>query len=546
MQKNPSTLKVQNRSPGSHVNAVAQRLSPTLPTRSLTQRIPPKVPSKPAIQLCHSAPNSINPKPFPALPSRPVARVQSHKYLYNGEALTLPAFVFKCSTIIPLQILVQKGYHGGDESYSIATGDVYNVHFVKRTKVVVLQDENGLTFTVPLNSAIQFAPIYNPGNRPREALQGSTFERVLDIMAQVALPRVVKATKSHIRVDSKSTIEQNELFVVKKILHTSLRKKALQVYSVTLNEEKLLLSDSVGGFTTDPYAIRLYLPDIINHFLGDFPLDVQVIRTDADLEDNFPHHLMSEVSTLTGTDSETSLIASTDWSPNVKVTDEDDILIEIPIDLPVEVIVCQLDELKESYLYAHTKKLFERFDPCRLHSIKSQVVRKGFEKEGMELQMPESIYDETHSSSHNLKRTPSLLKYQPASGSEVGNGVVPPLPTLKARQLSLPSELEYSCPYDHLHLHTYQSLKEVCPKPSSEYQVTISTNKSQKESGSKKPALPNAASPASNTQMEQLSLRVGMLEKEVSELHSEILKLRKQGIIIVIISFKYFLLLDMY
>ena len=167
---------------------------------------------------------------------------------------------------------VKKGYLGGDEKHSIATEDMYNVHFVKRTKVAVLKDRRGASFNIPLNSAVQFAPVFTSTNVPRD--KSPTFEKVSDIISLKVLPKVVRATKPHVRVNPKTTIEKFEVFVVLGVVSLSVRKKVLKVFSMTCNHHKLLLPDSAGGFSTEPSLTYLYLLEIIEHFMSDFPLQV--------------------------------------------------------------------------------------------------------------------------------------------------------------------------------------------------------------------------------------------------------------------------------
>ena len=114
---------------------------------------------------------------------------------------------------------------------------------------------------------------------------------------------------------------------------------------------------------------------------------------DGDMSRELPNYLTREVATLTHIDSETSLIASTSWGENETVLEEDQMPLDIPIDLPIEVVVQAADDLKEPLLSDYTKKLFEKFDPCRIRVLRSRNIRRGFEKEGMELERPDRIYD---------------------------------------------------------------------------------------------------------------------------------------------------------
>ena len=59
--------------------------------------------------------------------------------------------------------------------------------------------------------------------------------------------------------------------------------------------------------------------------------------TDTDLSNELPFYLTHEVATLSHLDSETSLIASTSWGEEENVSEEDQLPVEIPVDLPIEV-----------------------------------------------------------------------------------------------------------------------------------------------------------------------------------------------------------------
>lgn len=436
-----------------------------------------------------------------------------------------------------MQMTVKKGYHGGDERHSIATDDVYNVHFVKRTKVVVLRDRRGATFNVPLNSAVQFAPVFNPNNNQKEAMQGLSFEKVSDIMTQNPLPKVVRAMKPHIKVDPKATIEQFEVFIVQRIVSVGVRKKVLQVYSMTCNKEKLLPSESVGGFTTEPRLTYIYLPDIIEHFLNDFPLEVQVVMDDGDISEELPYYLTNEVASLTHIDSETSLIATTHWGKNDQVSEDDKMPIDIPVDLPIEVAIQHPDDTREEDLSVNTRRLYEMFDPLNIRSLRSRHIRRGFEKEGMELQRPERVYDLPDV----CFKKRSSPKCQDSAGTAARNGTALPAPKSKPRSIQSVSPHPRSKPAtqpppgnsDSKHPQTYQPLVMHTQLPPKSMYTTLAQQRPPPEAlttsprGGRKTSpshSPSSSSPLPD--IEVVVARVEVLEREVYALRSEIAKLR--------------------
>lgn len=505
----------------------------------------PKINTSPLFRpKLHSSPSppapaspSLSKLDTPAVASKPDKQPggKDESTIEDRGPLSLTEFVLKYSTLLPIQMTVKKGYYGGDERHSIATDDVYSVHFVKRTKVVVLRDRRGATFNVPLNSAVQFAPVFNPNNNQKEAMKGLTFEKVSDIMAQNTLPKVIRAMKPHIRVDPKATIEQFEVFVVKRIVSVGVRKKALQVYSMMCNKEKLLPSDSVGSFTTEPQVTYIYLPDIIEHFLSDFPLEVQVVVGNGDISKEIPYYLTNEVASLTHIDSETSLIATTNWGKRDQVSEEDQMAIDIPVDLPIEVDIHHPDDTREEDLSVNTRRLYERFDPKNIRSLRSRHIRRGFEKEGMELQRPERIYD-VPDVCFTKRSSP---KRQDSVGTAARNGAMLPASKSKPRSIQPVSPRPRSKPvtqpppgnsdsksYQPLVMHTqlpptsmYTTPAQQRPPPEA---LTTSPRGRRKTSR-------NLSSFSSSPDIEVVLARVEVLEREVYALRSEIAKLRSLG-----------------
>lgn len=455
------------------------------------------------------------------------------------ETLTLTNFTLKYVQSLPLQISVVKGYYGCDERHSIATGDVYNVHFVKRNKVALLKDSGGKIHRIPLNSAVQFGLIFHPIGNPRVALQGFYFERVSDIMAQIQLPKVIQTTKSHKRSDTQSSVEEHEILIVQKIVHNAMRRKALQVYSITRREQKILDSDCLGGFITDPYTNRLHLPDIIEHLSDDFPLEVLVIVEDGNMPENVPYDITTEASFLTGVDTEASLIAST---PFEKDEDDKQKPVEIPVDLQIDVKVIQLKGAELEKLYAYTRKLYERFDPFSTLSIKTSSselctgVRSGFEREGLELQRPDSVYNTLASF-----LSPAVLQRMNASATHKQSGPsTPQPPPLKPKPQSrqhqpLQTVMEDPPVKDSKKKvrHNYTPLVIRSPTRRQSYEICMPKRSLLRRNGSllttKCSETGTSTSPSNLIEFGKLLARVELLEKEVCSLRSEIATLKSQG-----------------
>ena len=457
-------------------------------------------------------------------------------------------FISKYIQALPLRISVERGYHGGNERASIAMGDVYDVHFVKHNKVAVLKDSYGTEYNIPLSSPVEFAPLFKVTNDPGENTSGVIFERVSDIMAHKPLPKIVRVQKAN----SKSSVEKNEILIVHKVQQPPMRKKTLLVYSITHGREKTLPSDCVASFTSDPYANRLHLPDIVSHFQGEFPLDVKVVMTDIEItnSDDFDlSHLISEVSKLTEVRTETSLIVSTYLETRSHVSEEEQTLIEIPIDLPIEVSILQPEKKEETVLnlFHRTKRLYEGFDPSRIRSIRAgssasdlcTALRKGYEREGMELQRPERVYDIIRARQQLPAQSPvdprhsQILPHKEVWSLKSGSQSSKSKPNLLAqsdsqRQTKITLREQGTCTNqrESSPSHVYQSLLRPALNSEAVYETMHTTpGKDSRESQSKDFSLEmKRASPL----IKHLIGRIETLEKQVSSLHEELAKLKKQ------------------
>ena len=51
-------------------------------------------------------------------------------------------------------------------------GDVFHLHFMKNTKVIVMETAEGVQLSVPLNSSLMFGVVYSPNENEEEARRG--------------------------------------------------------------------------------------------------------------------------------------------------------------------------------------------------------------------------------------------------------------------------------------------------------------------------------------------------------------------------------------
>ena len=292
-----------------------------------------------------------------------------------------------------------KGFYGerGEEN-AIASGEEYNIHFVKRTKVVKIKDNYGHnTFIVPFNSAARFGIIYRGGTASRGP---KVFDTVSEVMAAVPLPKVLCTKCSYYGSDSKSSVGKDEVLIVQGVHKVKLGfgRSMLKVMSMAKREEKSLPKDCIGQFTTDPYCTQMYLPELLSS-ISDLPL---IAKMYLDVEgDTFPEYLISEPVTLAEQFTERSVVATlvdTEAVPG----DVPNTLVDLPTSLDIEVTVIHDKDAEKAKLYEDTCDIYTKFDPSMLracmdassddtYAAQSQflaTIRDGHETEGLQLEMP--------------------------------------------------------------------------------------------------------------------------------------------------------------
>ena len=199
----------------------------------------------------------------------------------KGE-LSVQDFGNQYSEELPMQVYVSKGTYGMEDKYSLSTGDVCNIHFMRHRELVEVEDkERQLNLFVPLNSAIKFGIVYNPQDNENEAMKGYLFPNVSDLLSlgYSSLPKIICACQFHDpeRPGSEPT---REVMAVKEIILSDnpdeFRK--LRVYSITALKERILDENVYGHFSTRPSFMQLYLPEILKYVSKPIPSQVSMFR----------------------------------------------------------------------------------------------------------------------------------------------------------------------------------------------------------------------------------------------------------------------------
>ena len=306
--------------------------------------------------------------PLPPIQDTDNTRPPSEEFFASSDEMTLGEFVNKHKDDFPVRVRVSRGFYGTSDKWSISEGEYFNIHFVKYTKVVGATDASFGHYTIPLNSSVEFGVFYAPHGNIDAAFAGYEFKTIGDVMKANPVPLAVKATvdwgkdKTGYRSVTNSDVlalqESKGRF-----------KHSLKCIDCFTGKQKSLSYNCAGFFTTCPFGLRLYLPEVIQHF--SLPQTFAMFINTANNPD-LPQDMSTRRVKLTGCSIETSLIA-TQLDSCISTTMESSPLIEIPIDLDIGVQLVAPKEEEVARLYEETGHLFSTIDITRLQTIPNIV-----------------------------------------------------------------------------------------------------------------------------------------------------------------------------
>ena len=209
----------------------------------------------------------------PTLPPRPVTTPTVQKTFKRAQPkfitgdLSFEELIKHYQKSFPLRVYMTNGYLGATSRLTISTGDMYNIHFLKKTRVMLFRDTHDTPYSIPLNSAIEFGLLYQPrqGRKAAEVEAGVIFSSVADLLSQPESPRVMAVLKSWQSSDGKTSLVTNEVLFIKSSQKSLFGKKGVRVYSLTTKSDKFLSEECTTRFSTQPTLCRLHITDIVEH-----------------------------------------------------------------------------------------------------------------------------------------------------------------------------------------------------------------------------------------------------------------------------------------
>lgn len=375
-------------------------------------------------------------------PSTPELSVGGTYYKSSSE-MPLRVFSEHHKEDLPLQVVVTKGYYGPDERTSISDGDMFNVHFFKQTKIVKIQDANHYEYAVPLNSSLEFGLAYQLPSGFKQINLKYHFKTVGEIIHLRNLPKVLRATESHKGSGPDSSVEKNDLLLVKEVKVKKRGIKSSKVLKCTVagtGMKKVLSEDCAGYFSVKPTDTRLFLPEIVEHIT--LP-DRAFIYSSSNARIDLPQHLLQTEIEVLRVEIEESIVATSIYESNrdkKKPTNPYNgnincPLVDIPQDLDIEVAIIKLGDGETTQLYAETRNLCEKYNPSEAsylnlpssitasaQSTLFRTIRQDHNRQvGVEILRPSNAFKSPESCVNRLSNGSDSSRKQLCTPSECAN-----------------------------------------------------------------------------------------------------------------------------
>lgn len=322
---------------------------------------------------------------------------------HPSDGISLLQFITKNQDHFPAPFEVSLGFSACSEEASISEGERFIANFLKRNKVLTVEDDSKELYAIPLNTSFQFALLHDPNANKKEAMSGFVFKTAGDLMITRSLPKVIRARKSFRGISPESSVIANELLYVKEVVQKESNRRYVKCVQASTGKEKQLHEECLGEFSTLPHDIRDYLPNLLKHFQLPFKA---VMCLGIDNEEDIPPHLVSAIVTVSNLRTEESLIATT-------VVDDSDIhdcvipdtktitINDIPLSYDINVKPLNVTPLNAEKMIEQTEHIFQNFNPAKVfpylaNQSSSQLalmksVRKDTNMQGIELLEPKIL-----------------------------------------------------------------------------------------------------------------------------------------------------------
>lgn len=280
---------------------------------------------------------------------------QPHIPLSRAQPLSMFSYTSLNHTKFPKRVRISKGMLYPSAGIALSVGHELNLHFIKRTKVVVMQDKKRNSYYLPLYTSLRVSILYIPSGSEKAKVKEFKYKSAGDVMCQKHIPLVIAATKSYNGGCEEKSVQSGEVLIVKGIKNDCHDGRCLKVQSAN-GTKKLLREKCIAHFTTKPSLTRLTMKEV---FDSSIVLPQKVI---LHASSNFRQASVLPLDvTFSQYTSLTSVIATDAF---LLVENVPSRVLEIPLSLDMELQeTFGMSEAIQSKLLETTRRVHQAFDP---------------------------------------------------------------------------------------------------------------------------------------------------------------------------------------
>ncbi len=287
------------------------------------------------------------------------SQVSPGRLNYDTIPVSLSQLTNGFTTNVPSSVVVRE-LPTTTSNYSLANGDIINLHFTKSTRVVNVLSISSMKVLVPVNSPMLCSVLYDPVDDMDRAENGYIFGSGSQLFAACPLPQFIGVSKGCSQTKNSSMFTDGEILVVKGY---SKNGKFLECQTVPDGEQKLVHNSTTAMFTTNPNKIKVHLSEVVKHL--EYQIKIKFFPQNVQLQQHMrkPYNLLN-------VESQKSVIA-TYGSPKQQLADK--YVMEIFSDFPLKCDKIEFTKTEKRNLIRESKVLFQSFNPSCVKEIMSNV-----------------------------------------------------------------------------------------------------------------------------------------------------------------------------
>jgi hypothetical protein len=197
----------------------------------------------------------------------------------STKTLTLLDLAVKHAQSVPFRIQIVTS-NVPEDVMTLAAGEVYTVHLIRETRILVAEQRGGEHLQIPINSSIKIGLV------PQDHTH--LYMTVGDILSAKQLPKAVAVHRQVLGSGSEG-LQKSHVLLVKEAVRGKLgQKTALRIFNLSARKEMILNKDCTAEFITDPGKTQCYVTDLLDNDITFVPCSAQLYPSEGGVATTYP------------------------------------------------------------------------------------------------------------------------------------------------------------------------------------------------------------------------------------------------------------------